>query len=103
MARQDAGMEQPPTRLQVWSTPAILFLHRLPRWVFPVATAALLLFGLLAPVGWLGGTALLAVGLVLGWLLALSWQLLAWPARGTRLLLVLLIAGYASGRFAGSV
>lgn len=71
--------------------------------MFPVVTATLLVAGLLLPVGWIGGIALAMVGLVLGWLLALSWQLLGWPARFTRLLLVLLVLGYAGGRFVGAV
>ena len=96
-------MEQPPSRLQVWSTPAVLFLHRLPRLVFPLFTSALLLVGLIVPIGWIGGLSLLVVGLILLWLLALSWALLPWPARGTRLLLLLMIFGYATGRFVGWV
>lgn len=94
-------MEQPPSRLQVWSTPAILFLHRLPRWVFPVTTAALLLAGLMLPNDWAGAAALVLVGFILLWLLALSWQLLQWPARATRLLLLAMIFGYAVGRLTG--
>lgn len=94
-------MDQPPSRLQVWSTPAIMFLHRLPRWAFPVFTSALLLAGLAVPLGVIGGTALVTVGLILLWLLALSWALLPWPARATRLLLLAMIFGYAVARFAG--
>ena len=94
---------QKPNRLQVWSAPALLFIHRLPKFAFPLFTAALLLGGLWVAQDFVGGGLLLCLGLLLMWLVALSWQLLAWPARITRVVLLVLVFGYAAGRFAGKL
>jgi hypothetical protein len=90
-----------PTRLEVFSAPILLFIHSLPRWIFPVFTAGLLLIGLFATNGIMGGLFLVLVGIVLGWLVALSWPLLTNSTRLMRLGLLLLVFGYAIGRFIG--
>jgi len=70
-------------------------LHALPRWVLPLSTAALLLFGLIAPPQWLalGVACMLAVSAWVLWLVTLSWPLLTPPARLIRVLVVALLLG----------
>ena len=92
---------QRPSRLEVFSAPILLFIHGLPRWIFPFVTATLLLMGLFVSNGVVGGTLLLVVAVIIGWLVALSWKLLFLPSRIIRTGLVLLILGYAVGRFLG--
>jgi hypothetical protein len=85
------------------SAPVLLFLSRLPRWVFPVVLAAILLTGMLIPSPVIGGILLSFIVLALGWLVALSWPLLSVPSRLLRLLVVgglaLVVYGKFSGRF----
>ena len=85
------------------SAPVLLFLSRLPRWVFPVVLAAILLTGMLIPSPVIGGILLSLIVIALGWLVALSWPLLSLPSRLLRLLvvggLVLVVYGKFSGRF----
>jgi hypothetical protein len=66
----------------------LVFLRQLPAWVPLLAVLALLIAGFTLP-GWIGATALLVIGLFLGWLGYLSWPALA--ARG-RLLRVAAVA-----------
>ena len=85
------------------SAPVLLFLSRLPRWVFPVVLAAILLTGMLIPSPVIGGILLSLIVIALGWLVALSWPLLSVPSRLLRLLVVggllLVVFGKFSGRF----
>ena len=69
-------------------------LTRLPRWALLGVVLGLVVVGLIVR-GPVGGAALLAVGLLLGWLTALSWPAVAPPARLVRVLasLVVLVAG----------
>ncbi|MEY4348654.1 MAG: hypothetical protein RIS43_1073 [Actinomycetota bacterium] len=92
-----------PTRLEKFSAPILLFIHGLPRFVFPVFTAALLLIGLFSANQILGGIFLLFVGIIIGWLVTLSWKLLPVGARFIRLALVIMIFGYAIGRLTGRI
>lgn len=94
-------MTERPTRLQVWSAPILLFINRMPKFVFPLFTFALLLGGLWLANGVIGGILLVFLGLILGWLLMLSWELLPASARGLRLLVVLMSFGYGIGRMMG--
>ncbi len=90
-----------PTRLEKFSAPILLFIHGLPRFVFPLFTAALLLIGLFSANSVIGGIFLMLVGTIIGWLVTLSWKLLPVGARLIRLALVLMIFGYALGRITG--
>jgi hypothetical protein len=66
----------------------LVLLHRLPTAAVAVALVVLLIAGLAIP--WPGaGILLLVLGAFLGWLLALSWPIVAWPGRIARLLAVL--------------
>jgi O-antigen ligase len=58
----------------------LVFLSRLPRWVPPVALAALLIVGLAAK-GWVAALATGLLMVVLGWLAYLSWPRLSTPGR----------------------
>jgi hypothetical protein len=64
------------------------YLRHLPRWLPPVAIAALFVSGL-AVRGWAGALMLLVVTVFLAWLAVLSWPALSPP---TRLLRVLALA-----------
>ncbi len=98
-----AGAATSPARARFEraSAPVILFLNRLPRWVFPVGMGLLLLAGMLVPSTLVGGLLLVLLVVALGWLLALSWPLLGTPQRVLRLLVVVGIALIAYGRFTG--
>jgi len=91
-----------PNKLAQLSAPVLLFIHGLPRFVFPTFTAALLLGGLFVKSGFVGGILLLALDLVLGWLIALSWQLLTPSARLIRSIMLVVVIWYAFGRFTGT-
>ena len=91
-----------PNWLMVKSTPVLLWLHGKPRWVFPLLISLVLLGGLTVPNYVLGGALLTLVGLILTWLVALSWKLMALPAKAMRLVLLSLVFGYALARFAGA-
>jgi hypothetical protein len=91
-------------RLEKVSAPYLVRLHALPRWVLPVVLTVVLLIGLLAnpaqPAGfWIGFFALLFIGLVLVWLLALSWPLLSRSSKVLRVLVALLLFYGAFSRF----
>ena len=73
------------------SAPLLLRLAALPRWLFVVVPAALLLFGLFVK-GVLGGVVLLVLAAFVGWLAALQWPALSPSARGLRLVVPVLLA-----------
>jgi hypothetical protein len=72
------------------SLPLLVRLAGVPRWLLLVVTLALVISGLLLP-GIAGAVILLAVGVLAGWLLALSWPALGAGARAARILILLLI------------
>ena len=55
-----------------FSARPLVFLHQMPRWVLLLIVLGLLISGFAVP-GWIGATALLLVGILLGWLAYLSW------------------------------
>lgn len=79
-------------------------LHAMPRWVLPLVTAGLLLFGLIAPPQWLalGVIAMAIVTLWVVWLITLSWPLLSGFAKWIRVAMIglLVVATFlrATGR-----
>jgi Family of unknown function (DUF6703) len=92
----------PRRTVERWSATPLVYLHQLPRWVLPVVLAALLLAGMLGT-GWVGAVALLVLAALLGWLAYLSWPSMPLPGRllrlGALVVLILLAAGHAFGRF----
>ena len=76
--------------LQRWSVRPLRVLHRLPRWVPALTALSLVLLGLFLN-GWRGGLAMIALGLFLAWLLALSWPAVHPQARTLRLLVVIVV------------
>lgn len=65
-----------PSALHGWSAPVLLRLHGLPRWLFPVFTAALLVGGLMVPNAIAAAALLAFLSLILLWLIAMSWPVL---------------------------
>ena len=91
-----------PSALQRYSAPILARLHGLPRWLFPIFTATLLVGGLLVPNAIAATILLSALSLILAWLIALSWPVLRPIPRLMRLLvlgaLVMVVVGRAQGR-----
>ncbi len=90
-----------PNKLHEISAPILLFIHSLPRVVFPLFTAAVLLVGLFTTNSTLGGVLLIFLGVILGWLIALSWSLLTPTARVVRSLMLVVVFVYALSRLIG--
>ena len=91
-------------RFEKASAPYLARIHALPRWILPVFMTIILLIGLLAnpnesPGLWIGFFALLFIGLILVWLLALSWPLLTRSSKVLRVLVAILIFFTAFSRF----
>lgn len=78
------------------SATPVVYLHQLPRWVLPMAVAALMLVGLLVR-SWIGASALLALAVFLGWFGYLSWPRLDVPGRLLRVGSVVLLLALAAG------
>jgi len=74
------------------SMPLLVRITALPRWAFVVGLTALLVGGLLLS-NPLGGVLLLILATFIGWLLLLSWPVVAPTGRLLRLLVVLVVAG----------
>ena len=79
--QQPSGVRQSIARISL--KPAA-YLHHLPRWLPPVAIAALFIAGLAVP-GWAGAALLLVVAAFVAWLGILSWPALSVPSRLLRL------------------
>ncbi len=86
--------------LEQRSAPALIFLHRLPRWLLPVVVGLLLLAGLAVPYNWAGIFLLLIAGLF-GWLLLLSWPVITVNSRIFRGIVVAVVAIGGVARIAG--
>ena len=70
--------------LETISAPLLTRLHLMPRWIFPVATTAILLLGLFIQ-GPIGAVFLAFLVLLLSWLLVLSWPVITTGSRLIRL------------------
>jgi hypothetical protein len=81
-------------QIEILSTPILLRISSWPKAIVPLLLLAFLLVGLFVP-GVVGGFFILLVGLFVGWLLYLSWPLLAPGARILRLIAVAVILGSA--------
>jgi hypothetical protein len=76
-------------------------LNRLPRFVAPALTFALLVYGLLGQPLWLAVACLVLVIAFLGWLASLSWARTPTLGRLLRMIMILLIIIATVGRVAG--
>ena len=85
--QQPAGVRQSVERLSL--KPAA-YLQQLPRWLPPVAIAALFIAGLAVP-GWAGAALLLVVAAFVAWLGILSWPKLSTAGRAGRALVIALV------------
>lgn len=77
-------------KVEIFSTPILLKLNSFPRAIIPLLLLTFLLVGLFVP-GTVGGFFILLVGLFVGWLLYLSWPLLAPRSRFFRVIAVAVI------------
>ena len=89
------------------SSPYLVRLHALPRWVIPIFMTFLLLVGLLANPNetwgfWIGFIALLIIALFLTWLLILSWMILVPTSRLLRILVIGLLIYASFSKFTSS-
>lgn len=87
-------------QLATASLPAVLFLHRLPKWALVAGPLLVLLLGLLLPYAW-SGVLLLVLAAFLSWLIVLAWPRMANPARVMRVLVVLLLVGAGVAKMLG--
>jgi hypothetical protein len=76
-----------PTRLERLSTPWLFLLQRIPRWLFMVVLAGVLLAGL-ALENAIGGVLLLLLALFLAWLAAIGWHYVSPAGRVIRLVVL---------------
>jgi uncharacterized membrane protein len=90
-------MPDDPSPLERYSTPLLVRLSRLPRWLILVAAAALLLTGLLLENA-VGGVLLLLLAAFLAWLAVLGWSRLQPAARLLRLLTIGLLVFAGASR-----
>ena len=82
------------------SLPAVLLLHRLPRWVLVAGPLLVLLLGLLLPYAW-AGVFLIVLAAFLGWLVVLAWPRMPSTARVMRGVVVLLLVGAGVAKMLG--
>ena len=85
-----------PNAFERASTPFLLWLHRMPRWLFAVILIAVLLTALFVK-GPVGAALLLLLAAFLGWLAAFGWRL---QPMGMRVLRVLAIGVLLYGAYA---
>ena len=78
----------------------LTLLAALPTWSVIVGVLALVVAALLLP-GVAGAVLLLVVAAILGWLLALAWPAISGRGRASRVLVVLLLVGYAGWKLRG--
>jgi glycerol-3-phosphate acyltransferase PlsY len=67
-------------RIERRSAAPLVFLHDLPKWILPLVLLAALIVGFTVR-GWIGGAALAAIAVFLGWFSYLSWPSLAASGR----------------------
>lgn len=73
----------------------------MPRVLFPLIMGALLLAGLLIPIIW-AGLLLIVLGLLLAWLVALSWPAIEVPSRIIRIIVIVAVFGAAFWKLTGN-
>ncbi|GAA2267857.1 DUF6703 family protein [Actinomadura sp. NPDC048955] len=82
------------------SATAVVFLHRMPRWILLVAVFVLLVIGM-AGTGWVAAAGLLVLAAALGWFAYLNWPALDGSGRVLRLAALAVLVGFALGRGIG--
>lgn len=82
------------------SATAVVFLHRMPRWILLVAVFVLLVIGM-AGTGWVAAAGLLVLAAALGWFASLNWPALDGSGRVLRLAALAVLVGFALGRGIG--
>ncbi|NVI91657.1 DUF6703 family protein [Actinomadura sp. BRA 177] len=82
------------------SAAAVVFLHRLPRWVLLVAVFLLLVVGM-AGTGWVAAAGLLVLAVALAWFAYLNWPELGGSGRLLRVVALAVLVGFALGRGIG--
>ena len=87
-------------RFEDLSRPWLLRMQALPTFVIPVLMAVLLFLGLVLPYWW-AGFALLAIGLFLTWLTAVSWPGISGASRALRVVVDVSVLGLAVLRLLG--
>jgi hypothetical protein len=87
-------------RFERLSTPWLLRMKALPGFVIPVALGLLLFLGLVLPWAW-AGLLLIAIGLFLLWLTALSWPAVSVGSRALRMVVNVGILALGVGRLVG--
>ena len=87
-------------RFEDLSRPWLLRMQALPTFVIPVLMAVLLFLGLVLPYWW-AGFALLAIGLFLNWLTAVSWPGISGASRALRVVVDVSVLGLAVLRLLG--
>lgn len=90
-------------RFEEISYPIVQWLNNLPRFVIVVAPGVLLFLGLIqtGSLAWLGGVLLLLVAGILAWLTALSWPVIATRSKIVRVVVILVVLGFAAFKFTG--
>ncbi|MFZ1363106.1 MAG: DUF6703 family protein [Candidatus Nanopelagicales bacterium] len=103
-AQRTPSTYQSPARrkLEALSYKPLKAIHTMPRLVLPIVMGALLLAGLLIPFP-LAGLLLVLLGLLLTWLVALSWPALEMSARAIRVIVILIIFAAAVWKLSGNV
>lgn len=90
-------------RFEEISYPIVQWLNGLPKFVIVVAPGVLLFLGLIqtGKLAWLGGVLLLIVAFILTWLTALSWPVIATRSKIVRVVVILVVLGFATFKFLG--
>jgi hypothetical protein len=90
-------------RFEDFSLPMVERLNRLPRFLIIITPGVLLFLGLIqtGPLAWVGGILLLLVAVILAWLTALSWPVITLRSKIVRVVVVLVVIGFAWFKFTG--
>jgi hypothetical protein len=85
------------------SLPLVQRLSRMPKFLIIVTPGMLLFFGLAltGSLAWLGGILLLFVAAILAWLTALSWPVVGMGSKFMRVVVILVVFGFAVLKFRG--
>ena len=102
-AQRTPSSYQSPARrkLEAVSYKPLKFIHSMPRLVLPIVMGALLLAGLLIPSS-LAGLLLIVLGLLLAWLVALSWPAIEVSSRAIRVVVIAMIFAAAIWKLGGN-
>lgn len=107
-ARRPRAMPSTPAsparrRFEEISYPIVEWLNRLPKFIVVVVPGVLLFLGLIqtGPLAWLGGVLLLIVAAMLAWLTALSWPVIVTRSKIIRVVIIVVVVGFAVFKFTG--